>query len=87
MAHLFQYQQGELVDVAPAIRRGRPNSQGGRAIVKATRSSSPTSVVYDVQYVLDRKLSKEVAPERISTAIIFHFLKKKHQHIFPIICT
>ena len=69
---LTSYAVGELVDVLPEERQGRPNSEGGRAIildVVASTPSKPSS--YSIKYigVNHGLLSPAVKADRISSAI------------------
>ena len=58
------YRQGELVDV-----KGLNNSDGGRAYVIGV-ADDEQACSYDVQYVIDKRLSQEVDEERLQPALL-----------------
>ena len=64
MSHLFT--AGCYVEVAPNTKPGC-NSEGGTAFIKAVNNDDDTGKIrsFDVQYVLQKKLSREVQPSRV----------------------
>ena len=64
MSHLFT--AGTYVQVAAAAKKGKPNSDGGTGWIKSLNEDG----TYNVEYVVPKKLSKEVVPSRIAVAAI-----------------
>ena len=67
MSHLLT--TGTHVSVAPAAKKGKPNSEGGAGCIVGINDSDDDSnnvESFDVQCVLQKKVSKEVQPSRVS---------------------
>ena len=66
MSHLFT--TGSHVSVAPVAKKGKPNSEGGAAYIVGINKNDDGDRIqsFDVQYVLQKKVSREVQPSRIA---------------------
>ena len=86
MSHLFT--AGSYVEVSPVAKRGKPNSEGGAGYIIGINSSENDSnkiESFDVQYVLQKKLSKEVQPSRVVLKNIDNGRSRKCNSLPPLL--
>ena len=67
---LLNHRLGDLVDVARQRKYGMPDSESGKGYVVGCNVDN---ISYDVQYILNNKVSKDVVPTRVSPTKIDTF--------------
>ena len=63
MTHIFKV--GDLVNVQPKQRTHELDSEGGVAYI--TKAFQDVLHFYDIKYIVNKKISKEVDEDRIGT--------------------